>query len=57
MKNTGSQLQESKPKVIVVMPAYKGTKTLRSTDDAMPKEDITRSFDFGNAGSPTNLLR
>ena len=40
MKNTGSQPQESKPKVIVVMPAYNAAKTLRITYDAIPKENI-----------------
>lgn len=40
MKNTGSQPQESKPKVIVVMPAYNAAKTLRITYDAIPKDNI-----------------
>lgn len=40
MKSTGSQPQENKPKVIVVMPAYNAAKTLRITYDAIPKDDI-----------------
>lgn len=36
----GSQEPESKPKVIVVMPAYNAAKTLRITYEAIPKDDI-----------------
>jgi glycosyltransferase involved in cell wall biosynthesis len=40
MADMGSQEPESKPKVIVVMPAYNAAKTLRITYEAIPKDDI-----------------
>ncbi len=42
MDSNSSPRRESRPKVVVVMPAYNAAKTLRITYEAMPKDNIDR---------------